>query len=349
MAQKEARGAGEPVLSDFSGQGALYDGLIRTLDEGSFVHAYLISGPEGIGKRTLAKLMAQHMLCTAEDGKPCGVCPACVQVREGNHPDLIVERPGEPLSPEVERGRKLIPVREMRYILSLIGQHTYTGGRRVLIIEHAEKMNEPAQNALLKTLEEPPAGTVFLLLTDSPELLLTTIVSRCRSLKMHPWDESYLREVLEAKGVSKDLARRAAAVSGGSIGMALAVAADERFWQRRAEVMQDFFGIKSRGEILHVSTAWKDRKDEAEALLNDVEDMLRALLLVRLGQRDEELLSDYPQAWQRMAASGELGAFISLMDAVCDARRLRSNQVTWQAVVEKLLLRMMEERSKWST
>lgn len=333
---------------EWVGQGQKLEQLMRSVQAGRIVHALLFTGPRGTGKRTAANWFAQAMLCTGEE-KPCGACPACVQVHQGNHPDVLVEKPGEPLCPEVERGRKLIPVDEMRYLLSLVGQHTFTGGRRVVIIEQADKMNPQAANALLKTLEEPPEGTVFLLLTDAPELLLSTIVSRCRSLKMHPWEEAYVRRVLMERGIADDMARRSAAVSGGSIGRALEIAADADYWQRRSDVMKDFFGLAARGEILRVSSAWKDRKDEAGELLNDLEDMLRTLLLVRLGLQDEALLADYPEAWQRMAASAELNVFINLMDAVCDARRLRANQVTWQAVVERLLLRMMEERSKWST
>lgn len=337
-----------PVLSDFQGQGALYDGLVRTLEEGTFVHAYLISGASGMGKRTLARGMAQYLLCTGEK-KPCGQCPACIQVREGNHPDVITVAPGKPVSPDVKAGLAGIPVDEIRYVISLVGQHTFVGGRRVVIIERAEKMNPPAQNALLKTLEEPLAGTVFLLLSESPELLLSTIVSRCRALKLHPWPDEIILRALSAHGVSSDMAKKALSVSGGSIGRAIAVAADEGYWQRRRDVMQDFLGISSRVDVLKVSTAWKDRKDEADALLTDVEDMLRTMMLVRFGRQDESLLSDYPAPWQRFAQEGELNAFMKLMDAVSEARRLRSNQVTWQAVVEQLLLCLMEEKNKWST
>jgi len=337
-----------PVLSDFQGQGALYDGLVRTLEEGTFVHAYLISGASGMGKRTLARGMAQYLLCTGEK-KPCGQCPACIQVREGNHPDVITVAPGKPVSPDVKAGLAGIPVDEIRYVISLVGQHTFVGGRRVVIIERAEKMNPPAQNALLKTLEEPLAGTVFLLLSESPELLLPTIVSRCRALKLHPWPDETILRALSAHGVSGDMAKKALSVSGGSIGRAISVAADEGYWQRRRDVMQDFFGIDSRVDVLKVSSAWKDRKDEADALLTDVEDMLRTMMLVRFSRQEESLLSDYPAPWQRLAQEGELNAFMKLMDAVSEARRLRSNQVTWQAVVEQLLLSLMEEKNKWST
>ncbi len=343
----ENKGVPMPVLSDFKGQGALYDGLIRTLDDGTFVHAYLISGASGMGKRTLARLMAQHLLCTGEK-KPCGMCPACIQVREGSHPDVITITPGKPLSPEVKPGMVGIPVDEIRHVIGIVGQHTFVGGRRVVIIERAEKMNPPAQNALLKTLEEPLAGTVFLLLSESPELLLPTIVSRCRALKLHPWPDDVVLQALSAHDVTGQMAQRALHASGGSIGKAIAVAADEAYWQRRQDVMRDFFGISARVDILKVSTAWKDRKDESDALLNDVEDMVRTLMLVRFGKQDESAIADYPEPWQRLAREGELAAFMKLMDAVREARKLRLNQVTWQAVVEQLLLSLMEEKSKWS-
>ena len=347
MPSAEANTTFMPVLSDFKGQGALYDGLIRTLDDGTFVHAYLISGAQGMGKRTLARLMAQHLLCTGEK-KPCGVCSSCIQVQESNHPDVSTVTPGKPLSPEVKAGMTGIPVDEIRYVNSLVGQHTFVGGRRVVIIERAEKMNPPAQNALLKTLEEPLAGTVFLLLTESPELLLPTIVSRCRALKLHPWPDEVILNALRQHGVEDAMARKVLAVCGGSIGQAVSVAADESYWQRRRDVMQDFFGISARVDILKVSTAWKDRKDESDALLSDLEDMLRTLMMVRFNKQDESLLSDYPDAWQRLAREGKLPSFMKLMDAVTEARRMRANQVTWQAVVEQLLLSLMEEKSKWS-
>lgn len=337
----------QPVLSDFSGQGVLYDGLIRTLRDGNFVHAYLIGGMAGVGKRTLAMLIAQHLLCSGQT-KPCGECPSCVQVRESNHPDVHVIAPGKPLCPDVKPGLQGIPVAEIRYAISLVGQHTFSGGYRAVVIEQAEKMNPAAQNALLKTLEEPVDGTIFLLLSDSPELLLPTIISRCRSLKLHPWPEEDVIRVLRQQGIEDRLARQAARASGGSMGRAVSIAADEKFWLRRNDVMHDFLDISSRSDILTVSTAWKDRKGEAEELLDDLEDMIRTLMLVRLERLPEDQLTSYPEAWKQMADSAPLKSFIELLDAVAEARKLRGNQVTWQAVVEKLLLRLMEEKNKWS-
>ena len=339
-----------PVLRDFAGQGAVYDGLMRTLNSGSFVHAYLISGLAGMGKRTLAKLMAQYLLCESPDGdKPCGECPACVRVRDDNHPDVLIVQPGKPISAQVDAGRKTIPVEDIRAVIEMTGRHTFEGGRRIVMIHQADKLTPAAQNALLKTLEEPQEGTVFLLVTDASELLLPTIVSRCRALKLHPWPDETVLHALRQRGVPEERAREALLVCGGSIGKAIDTAADEAYWQRRRDVMKDFFALPGRSDILRVSTAWRERKDAADALLDDVEDMVRTLMMVRLGRRDEAALTEYPAPWQRMAKEAELGAFAKLMDAVADARRFRANQVTWQAVAEKLLLSLMEERSKWST
>lgn len=326
-----------PGVAAFAPQGAVYDGLMKTLREGTTVHAYLISGMAGVGKRTLAQVMGQYLLCQGAD-KPCGVCASCVQVREGTHPDVMVVRPE----------KSIIKVETIREVIRKAGEHTYAGGRRIIRIEQAEKMTPAAQNCLLKTLEEPVEGTVFLLITDAPELLLPTIVSRCRALKLHPWPDSVVLDVLRSHGVNDLRAQEALHVSGGSIGRALSVAADEGYWQRRDEVMRDFFALEGRSEILRVSGQWKDKRDQSDELLDDVEDIIRTMMLVRLGQRDRSAVSGYPAPWQRMAADGDVAAFVQLMDAVRHARQLRGNQVTWQAVVEKLLLRLMEERNRWS-
>lgn len=311
------------------------------------VHAYLISGMAGVGKRTFAGAITQALLCQG-DHKPCGVCPACVQVQEGTHLDQILVRPGFAVNSDAPGKSKTgISVDEIREVVRLCGEHTFAGGKRVVRIEQAEKMNPSAQNALLKTLEEPMEGTVFLLTSAAPSLLLQTIISRCRHLKLHAWSDDVVSRVLKAHGVNEQRSREAVAVSGGSIGQALAVSTDEDYWHTREEVMQDFFDTKQRSDIIRISTAWKDKRDTAEELLDLLTDMVHTLLMVRMGQLSESVAAGYPEQWQRMAKQADLSQFVSLLDAFAKARKQRLNQVTWQAVVEQLLLRLMEEKSRW--
>lgn len=327
-----------PLLRDFAPQGAVYDGLMKTLKEGTFVHAYLISGLSGMGKKTLARRIAQYLMCREED-KPCGHCSGCMQVMDDNHPDVMTVVP--------EKGKTGISVGVMREVIKAVGEHTYEGGHRVVIIPQAEKMNGAAQNCLLKTLEEPVPGVVFLLIAEAPEQLLPTIISRCRSLKLHPWDDQVLRRVLKDHGIDDHRCEEAIRVSGGSIGKALAIAADEDYWLRRKSVMEDFFSLRERSDILRISTKWKDKKDDAPELLDDVEDMIRTLLMVRLKRLPESAAADFPASWQHMAQEAPYDHFSALIDAVWQARKMRQSQVTWQAVVEKLLFSLMEESVRW--
>lgn len=357
-------GEGGVTFDSFREQGAVMEGLMTTLREGTFVHAYLISGMQGVGKKTLAGLIAQYLLCKAgnEDGglltglslpdiqKPCGVCSACRQVRAGTHPDVIRVGGGVHISPRPEDAKKAgIVVEDVRELVRIASTHTFEGGRRVIWLDQADTMNPQAQNALLKTLEEPIAGTVFLLLTEKPDLLLPTIISRCRHIKLHPWPDDAVLRALKRRDVPGERMQEALHVSGGSIGRALEIAVDEDYWQRRGEVMRDFFDLPGRSEIVRISASWKDRKAQAGELLDDVEDMLRTLMLVRLRRYGASAVAGYPDAWRKMAEKADLSAFIRLLDAVREARKLKESQVTWQAVVERLLLRLMEEKTRWST
>lgn len=353
----------QPVsLNDFGAQGAVAEGLLKTLADGTFVHAYLISGVAGSGKRTLARLMTQYLLCSSGRGdsllsglapvaqhRPCGSCPACVQVRDGNHPDVVLLRaPDRHLSANPEDQKKAgIVVGDIREMIRIAGTHSFEGGLRVFQVEQAEKMNPAAQNCLLKTLEEPLPDTVFLLMTDTPESLLPTIISRCRHLKLHAWPDEVILRLLRSHGVEEGRQQEILRVCGGSIGQALTLAGDETYWQRRSEVMRDFFALEQRSDILRVSTAWKDKKEQSDELLDDVEDMLRTLMMVHVGRYPAAALREWPEKWQHMALSADHAAFTRLLDAVREARKLRESQVTWQAVVERLLLQLMEEKARW--
>lgn len=324
-----------PAFADFAGQSAVYNSLQKDLAQGQGVHAYLFSGLKGVGKRTLAALMGQGFLCSGEN-KPCGQCPSCRRAMDGNHPDVMVIH-----------SEKSIGVDTIRDLLNKAAEHTYEGGKRIIRIENAERMTPQAQNSLLKTLEEPNQETVFLLTCDDITQLLPTIISRCRVLRLHPWPQQYVEKVLVQMDVPSQRASLAARITGGSIGAAVACCADDEYWAQRNQLLSTVFSLKDVGEICKVSALYKDAKDTASQWLATVEEMIRDVMLVRLGQNSIDVLADYPKPWLSMAQEAPLEAFERLLTAVFTARRLKANQVNWQAAMETLLLSITEELKPW--
>ncbi|MEW6137416.1 MAG: DNA polymerase III subunit delta' [Thermodesulfobacteriota bacterium] len=186
--------------------------LERAARSGKPAHAYLFSGREGIGKKLVALQFACLLNCPDLDHDLDASCPTCRRIRSGNHPDVIVESP--------ERG--IIRIERIRNLRGFFRYAPIEGRFRVAIIDDAHAMNGPAQNALLKTLEEPPAGRLLILVTSSPFRLLPTVRSRCRRVRFNPIPVEALAEVLgREKGIEPDRARVLAAVSCGSMSRAL--------------------------------------------------------------------------------------------------------------------------------
>ena len=313
------------------------------------VHAYLLSGISGVGKKTLALLSAQSLFCQ-EKNKPCQTCSSCRRVLNLTHPDLAWVRPGYDLGSDQMRdtARNLINVETIRSVLELVSQQTMESQDRVIILEQADRMNIPAQNALLRTLEDPPDHVCFFLLTDKPAVLLPTIRSRCRMVSLHPWSDSFVETVLRQRESGMTHIRQAVHLSGGSIGLALQIASDEQYWIRQKEILQAFLGFSSSDGIWATSEQWKERRDDAELIFSVLENQFRSWILARY--TDTEILSeDLPEAFDRIAREGTLKNYLSLLDALENARSLLASQVNWQSVMEKMLLAFAEVKQAWST
>ena len=156
--------------------------LTESLSRGHISHFYLICGPTGSGKHTLAKLLAQAILCKGEN-PPCGVCQPCRKVRDNAHPDFITVDDPE---------KKTVPVELIRQARTDIYIRPNESDHKIYLFPRAQDIGLPGQNALLKVLEEPPEYGVFLLLTDNPEKLLPTVRSRCTELRLNPLPEDIL-------------------------------------------------------------------------------------------------------------------------------------------------------------
>ncbi|HEX8200225.1 MAG TPA: DNA polymerase III subunit delta', partial [Isosphaeraceae bacterium] len=186
------------------GHDSVVAALGRALAQGRFPHALLFVGPEGIGKRSVALVLAQALLCPRRPEAafdPCGTCPSCLQVRAGTHPDLLLARRPE--------DKHELPIGVIRDLCLDLGLKPMLGTRKVAIVDDADDLNEEAANAFLKTLEEPPAGSVLILIGTAAELQLETIVSRCRVVPFRPLPEPELAAVLQEHGLASDPAEAA--------------------------------------------------------------------------------------------------------------------------------------------
>ncbi len=194
--------------------------LSQAIARGTLPPALLLAGPAGIGKRRVALALAASINCLkprSGDGlerDACGTCAACQRIGRGVHPDVIVLEPGDSGSIKIE------PVRD---VVSRAGYRPFEGRRRVVIIDEADALSEEAQNALLKTLEEPPSASVFVLVSSMPDSLLATVRSRCPRLRFGPLSPADVAAVLVRDHRYAEADARAAAVDAeGSVGRALA-------------------------------------------------------------------------------------------------------------------------------
>jgi DNA polymerase III delta' subunit len=208
-------------------------GAVGSMIRGGAPHAVLLVGQAGVGKTTLALDLAAGLLCTADDpaARPCGTCRACRLVASGGHPDLHRIGPDGP-GRQVVIGGPGARVRGIRDLIADLALLPVEGGARVAIVEAAHRMNEDAQAALLKTLEEPPIGVTLILCADAEEPLLPTIRSRCARLRLGPVGVREVEAILGERGVADaPLASRLARITGGRPGLALA-------WARQPDALQ---------------------------------------------------------------------------------------------------------------
>ena len=193
--------------------------LTQVVHTKRLAHAYIFSGLDGIGKRLTALALAKNLLCSSGGGKSCGICSACIQVDRGSHPDLMMIEP--------EKG--VITIDSIRNLKRALSRKSFSGGYKVCLIDDADKMNLQAENALLKTLEEPTPDTVIILITGKPYRLLPTVLSRCQHLKFQPLAPFDASELIMAgvAGVERDDALLMASLTGGSPGKAFTLKVEQ--------------------------------------------------------------------------------------------------------------------------
>ena len=325
-------------FNDIVGQEHLKEQLQKNMKEGNVSHAYLINGELRSGKEFIAKIFAAALQCEDELNPPCQSCQSCVKAFSGNHPDIIFVSHEKPNTIGVEDIRAQIN--------NDIMIKPYQGPYKIYIMNEAEKMTVQAQNALLKTLEEPPAYAVILLLTTSVEAMLPTIVSRCVNLAMRPVPDAVLREFLMKEMRVPDYrADIGVAFARGNVGRAKILVSSEDFDKIRDEAVTLLKYIDEM-EISEVVTAIK-KINEYKFDINDYLDIIsvwyRDVLLFKATNDVNSLIFKKEiQYIKKVAKKSSYEGIETILESLEKAKaRMRAN-VGFDLTMELLLLSIKE-------
>jgi len=249
----------------------------------------LFSGPEGVGKRTVAFALAQCFSCDAPQNSPdklprCGTCASCQRVQANNHSDvLFIDRTLQAtLAREKVETQTFIKIESVRYLDKFLRLRPSEGRRRTTIVEEAHNLTNDAANALLKILEEPPANTQIILLVTDEKMLPATVLSRCAILRFRPLPAGRVASWLEARSISAERASEVADLAGGSLSRAIAIAEEE-------EVPPDLgsFQLDEFFEMLAEPSWRRDAREKASrAVAHWIEASQRKLEAGDLAQTD---------------------------------------------------------------
>ena len=228
--------------------------LLKGLARGRISHATLIVGPPNIGKTTVAFIFAQALNCTGGQPVPCGQCISCLKIASGNHPDVrILDAPSQSL--------KIDEVRDLQRDLSL---SPHEGRWRVVVLSDFERATVEAANALLKTLEEPPAQVALVLTATEAAVLLPTIVSRCQVLSLRPLSTSVIKDALISRWDAHSAqAGLLAHLSNGRLGWAVSALEDETLLVRRNEHLDNLASLMNKGRVERLAYAADLSRDAA--------------------------------------------------------------------------------------
>lgn len=310
----------------------------NAVQTGKISHAYILSGEAGMGRKSLAHAFALSLLCEKSTADPCMQCHACRQVLSGNHPDLIHVTHEKPASIGVD------DIREQ--INDTIMVRPYSSYYKIYIVDEAEKMTVQAQNALLKTIEEPPSYAVILLLTTNQDVFLPTILSRCVQLKLKPLRDSVVKEYLvQSLKVEESRADIYTAFARGNLGKAIHLAQAEDFKLMYEEVLHLLKHVKDAdiSELLDDIRRLKEDNLDIYECLDFMQMWYRDVLMYKT-TKDINLLI-FKDEFSTIKSMGTLSGYDGLdtiLKAIDKARIRLDANVNMELAMELMLLTMKE-------
>jgi DNA polymerase-3 subunit delta' len=308
-------------------------------------HAYLISGPPGIGKRTLALHFTQAITCQEPPslGEFCGKCRPCTNIPNYAHPDLHVV--------EVEPHKRSLKVEKIRELQRGISLSPYEGTHRVALLFDFHMATDQAANALLKTLEEPPPQVILLLTADSPETLLPTIVSRCEQINLRPMALRDLENELVETGVEVDQAGLIARLSGGRPALAIQLNQNPTLLELRAQRLDELIALLSMGTIGRFAFVenWHqqlqrsfanldDQRSECIEVLELWQSILRDVLLESFGTDRPLLNPNHLEKIRAISSNQPSDAIVKSIESITDTMDAVAANANIRLALETLVL-----------
>lgn len=324
-------------FSEIVGHEKQLEALRQSLVSGRLHHAYLFIGPDGIGKRTLALALAQAIHCAELESDFCGNCGACRAIQTGNHADVRVL---EPLS-----NKKDISIQQVRELEKTLSFRSFSGRRKMAIIDPATSMNWPAQNALLKTLEEPPQGCILILLASNVGGLLPTVRSRVFALSFTSLPRQLMVSFLiSRRGKTREQAEVLAALTMGSLG-AVSRFDKEKMIEKRLDWMKTLVSLRAGDyrAALSAAEALAGNREETLKFLEWAELWYHDLLTFRAAHAPDKILNvDMLPQIEEHSARIEADDLFSLLSKTGEASQLIQRNLNRRMVIEDLLLRAVE-------
>lgn len=324
------------------GQESAVSLLQHSLASGTLSHAYLLVGPRHVGKMMLALNLAQALNCQADD-KPCQECSSCKKIKDGKHADVQVIN--LEYNKEEETESKVIGVEQIDGILHDASLPPFEGSHKVFIIDGAELLSTGAANRLLKTLEEPEAKVVFILLTPNENRLLKTVISRCQRVELKPMPLAEEAQVLMTKEkVNPEQAKLLAGLSHGCLGWAITAAEDNQVLTRRQETLDQIFLIikgDSEGRFAYVNRLAADFTKNRQAVYDTLDmwqDAWHDLLLIKLDCPAMITNIDRQDDLTKMAANYNLSQIRNCLKSIESAAVQLKQNVNTRLALEVMML-----------
>lgn len=326
-------------FDDIEGQKGVATHFKNAIKLNRISHAYILNGERGMGKKTVARAFSMTLMCESHGESPCMKCHACKQIMTDNNPDVRWVTHDKP---------NVISVDEVRRQINTDVQiKPYSSNYKIYIVDDADKMNQAAQNALLKTIEEPPSYVVILLLTVNKDMLLSTILSRCVSMELRPLGKQQVeRYLVEKVGIVDYKAREVSDFAGGNIGKAIRLASSDDFMELKESVVRvaKNIGKMTAGDINGAIKEISSYKENIDEYLDLLFTWYRDVLIYKscsekcVNINDKIIFADYIKQIKRQSEDCSYEAIERIfMELDGINGKLRVN-VNFEMVMELLLL-----------